>query len=57
MHRWRVGDLVIWDNHAVQHARPAVGDDERTLRRVAIGPEQDLTLFRRAAGASAMIRS
>ena len=40
------GDLVIWDNHAVQHGRPEVGDREaRTLRRVCVGPEQDLALF------------
>ena len=45
-HEWRAGDLVIWDNHAVQHGRPAVGDrDARTLRRVCVGPEQDLSLF------------
>jgi taurine dioxygenase len=46
VHEWREGDLVIWDNHAVQHGRPEVGDrDARTLRRVCVGPEQDLSLF------------
>lgn len=36
-HRWRKGDLVIWDNLAVQHARSEVGEGERTLQRVTIG--------------------
>lgn len=35
-HHWRQGDLVIWDNIALQHGRPALPDrSERTLRRVA----------------------
>jgi len=35
-HEWRAGDLVIWDNLAVQHARPNVRADGpvRTLRKV-----------------------
>lgn len=35
-HEWRQGDLVVWDNLAVQHARPAVRRDGpvRTLRKV-----------------------
>jgi len=48
VHHWAPGDLVLWDNHAVQHGRPALGAAPRTLRRVAIGPAQDLTLFARA---------
>jgi taurine dioxygenase len=38
-HEWRNGDLVIWDNLAVQHARGNVNLDgpERTLRKV-FGP-------------------
>jgi taurine dioxygenase len=36
-HHWRTGDLVIWDNRALQHGRPPLpGPDERTLRRVAV---------------------
>jgi taurine dioxygenase len=35
-HHWRQGDLVIWDNLAVQHARSATGNAARTLQRVTI---------------------
>jgi taurine dioxygenase len=36
-HRWRVGDLLIWDNIAVQHGRPAPPPDiPRTMRRVTM---------------------
>lgn len=35
-HRWRRGDLVIWDNRTIQHARGEVGKAIRTLRRVSI---------------------
>jgi alpha-ketoglutarate-dependent taurine dioxygenase len=36
-HEWRECDLVVWDNIAVQHARPNVLEDgpTRTLRKVA----------------------
>ena len=35
-HAWRSGDLVAWDNLAVQHARGPVQQDgpTRTLRKV-----------------------
>jgi taurine dioxygenase len=35
-HEWRKGDLVMWDNLAIQHARPDVSIDGpvRTLRKV-----------------------
>jgi taurine dioxygenase len=35
-HDWRNGDLVIWDNQAIQHARPNVRTEApvRTLRKV-----------------------
>jgi taurine dioxygenase len=37
-HEWRVGDLVAWDNVAVQHARDdVVPGSGRTLRRVPVG--------------------
>lgn len=46
VHRWSEGDLVMWDNHAVQHARAALDAGvARTLRRVCIGATQDLSLF------------
>jgi taurine dioxygenase len=36
-HEWRTGDLVVWDNRALQHGRPPLpGPSERTLRRVAV---------------------
>jgi taurine dioxygenase len=35
---WSVGDLVLWDNIAVQHGRPDFPEDEpRTLQRVVLG--------------------
>lgn len=33
---WRNGDIVIWDNLAVQHARKALSANARTLQRVTI---------------------
>lgn len=46
VHRWQPGDLLIWDNHALQHARPEVGTDPpRTLRRVCVGVAPDLSIF------------
>jgi taurine dioxygenase len=37
-HRWRKGDFIVWDNLALQHARPrAAPDVVRTLQRVEIG--------------------
>lgn len=36
-HAWRAGDLVVWDNIALQHARAQVRPDtRRTLRRVLV---------------------
>jgi len=36
-HRWRNGDLVIWDNLALQHSRPDLtGCAPRRLQRVAV---------------------
>lgn len=33
-HVWRPGDLVVWDNLSVQHARGRAGAGARTLQRV-----------------------
>ena len=37
---WREGDLVVWDNLAMQHARPDLRADEapRTLRKTLVPP-------------------
>jgi taurine dioxygenase len=36
-HTWRVGDLIIWDNVALVHARTAFDPaEERTLQRVTV---------------------
>jgi len=35
-HRWEVGDLVVWDNETVQHARGDITAHARTLQRVSI---------------------
>jgi taurine dioxygenase len=37
-HDWQTGDLLVWDNWALQHARPPFDSAEpRTLRRVVAG--------------------
>ena len=37
-HRWRVGDLIIWDNIALHHGRRDIPKHEpRTLQRVTLG--------------------
>jgi taurine dioxygenase len=48
-HRWRTGDLVIWDNLAVQHRRPEKAVGRRKLRRLALvidGYAADDPIFR-----------
>ena len=45
-HVWRPGDLLVWDNLALQHARPDfLSDEPRTLRRVAVGGSPVWTYF------------
>jgi taurine dioxygenase len=34
-HVWQPGDLVLWDNQALQHARGRVSAEPRTLQRVS----------------------
>jgi taurine dioxygenase len=37
-HKWKVGDIVIWDNRCTSHARTDFSDKERRLmKRVTIG--------------------
>ena len=39
-HRWRSGDIIIWDNVALQHARGSLkGCGQRVLQRVIVGKE------------------
>jgi taurine dioxygenase len=39
-HRWRTGDIVIWDNIALQHHRPPLDNcGKRVLQRVIVGTE------------------
>jgi taurine dioxygenase len=46
VHEWAPDDLVLWDNHALQHSRPEVGVQQpRSLRRVCVGVDQDLSIF------------
>ena len=37
-HEWRNGDLIVWDNLAVQHGRPNVllEGPARTLRKIGL---------------------
>lgn len=35
-HKWKNGDLVIWDNLALQHARGRITGGVRTLQRVTV---------------------
>jgi len=40
-HRWRVGDLVLWDNRCTLHARTDFSDKERRLlRRHVVGGDR-----------------
>lgn len=48
VHEWREGDLVVWDNRALQHARDAIEKDaRRNLRRVSVGGTPVHEYFRR----------
>lgn len=35
-HSWQAGDMIVWDNLAVQHARSEIEGGKRTLQRVTI---------------------
>jgi len=50
VHEWQEGDLIIWDNRALQHARGDVKPNtSRTLRRVAIGGTPVYEFFKQNA--------
>ena len=41
-HGWEVGDLIVWDNLLLQHARPDFDPNEkRTLRRCALAHDME----------------
>ncbi|MCX7865434.1 MAG: TauD/TfdA family dioxygenase, partial [Novosphingobium sp.] len=47
-HRWRKGDFIIWDNIALQHARPDVSaSGRRLLQRVIVGTQGETPFFER----------
>jgi hypothetical protein len=35
-HKWQRGDLVVWDNRALNHARGKIVGGTRTLQRVTV---------------------
>jgi taurine dioxygenase len=55
-HHWREGDLVIWDNLALQHARPNVKSEGpvRTLRKTMAPIPETLMTQRPVFGSRAM---
>lgn len=45
-HRWHNGDMVIWDNIALQHARSVLSSDKpRTIQRVLCAEKRLMELF------------
>jgi taurine dioxygenase len=49
-HRWRTGDLLIWDNVALQHMRGSLKEcGRRVLQRVIVGTEGVAPHIERAA--------
>lgn len=45
-HRWRAGDLVVWDNYALQHARSQLPvRARRTLQRVIVAEKRFSELY------------
>jgi taurine dioxygenase len=52
VHDWEVGDLIIWDNVALQHSRKPVPEDgPRTLRRV-VGLDPSVADYEHLTGAA-----
>lgn len=51
VHHWSVGDLVLWDNVSLHHARDHVGTESpRTLQRVTLGDHTPAELVDGLAG-------
>ena len=50
VHEWQPGDLIVWDNRAIQHARPELSAIPRTLRRVSVGGSSVFEFFRNSDG-------
>jgi taurine dioxygenase len=51
VHQWKLNDLIVWDNFAVQHARPQAAepqDGARAMQRVALGEATFEELIERA---------
>jgi len=46
-HQWQVGDLIVWDNIAVQHARCDPAGGRRTLQRVTLAEIDPLASWKR----------
>jgi len=46
-HQWQLGDLVVWDNVAVQHARRDPSEGPRTLQRVTLADVDPLADWKR----------
>jgi alpha-ketoglutarate-dependent taurine dioxygenase len=56
-HQWRPGDLVVWDNIALQHARSAVApSSRRRLRRILVNDHVGEPGFRENAGLNYALR-
>ena len=48
-HQWQLGDLIVWDNVAVQHARRDPVDGPRTLQRVTLAETDPLADWKQRA--------
>jgi taurine dioxygenase len=57
VHNWEVGDLIIWDNVALQHSRKPVPEDgPRTLRRV-VGLDPSVSDYEHLTGAALQLEA
>jgi taurine dioxygenase len=45
-HKWRPGDLLLWDNRCTQHARNDFSDAERRLLRRVVVESNDVPFNR-----------